>query len=59
MLRQVAHRGKCHLVGGSNVALAIVPHQVRFDVVLDVADDVLLDAAKEKEKGMRNKIVGN
>lgn len=37
-------------MGGANVAQAIVPHQVPFDGVLDVADDVLLDAAKEKEK---------
>lgn len=50
MLGQVANRGKCHLVGGSDVTEAIVTHQIRLDVVPDVADDVLLDAEKIKRK---------
>lgn len=50
VLGQLANRGKRHLVGGSTMAVAVVAHQVRLDVVPDVADDVLLDAETVREK---------
>lgn len=34
------------------MSLAIVSHQVRFDVVLDVADDVLFNAVKDGKEGI-------
>lgn len=50
VLWQITHGGKRHLMGGPRVSETVIAHQIRLNVMLDVTNDVLLDAVNNRKR---------